>query len=155
MKLWRRRLALGALAGIGLWLAVCGATCWLLVHRKQGPFPEDPPEAHWLPVELSTADGLRVGAWYVPGEPMVLLLHGNGSSRSSETSLIRELERRGYGVLAPSLRAHGDSDGSLNDFGCSARLDVIACVDALEARGHRCTVFGRSLGASAALFAAP
>lgn len=55
-----------------------------------------------------------------------------------------------------SLRAHGDSTGEINDFGLSARHDVIAAVEYLkrECPGRPVWVLGRSLGAAAALFAA-
>jgi fermentation-respiration switch protein FrsA (DUF1100 family) len=55
-----------------------------------------------------------------------------------------------------TLRAHGDSTGAINDFGRSASADVLAAVDWLEGRcpGRRIVLWGRSLGASAAAFAA-
>jgi len=58
-------------------------------------------------------------------------------------------------VLCPTLRAHGDSSGAWNDFGWSARADVVAGVDELERRapGIPILVFGRSLGAAAAIYA--
>jgi pimeloyl-ACP methyl ester carboxylesterase len=55
-----------------------------------------------------------------------------------------------------SFRAHGDSTGDRNDFGRGARHDVIAAVKWLEARRpeSRIVVWGMSLGAAAAIFAA-
>jgi alpha-beta hydrolase superfamily lysophospholipase len=88
---------------------------------------------------------------------MVLLLHGNRSSRSSFAKTIPFLAGEGFGGMAVSLRAHGDSDGETNDFGYSARRDVVAAVHALELRcpGRPIVIIGESLGAAAALFAAP
>lgn len=61
-----------------------------------------------------------------------------------------------YPVRPISLRAHGDSEGSRNDMGWSARLDIQAAV--LHAPTVRSDlpafVYGSSLGAGAALFAA-
>ena len=56
-----------------------------------------------------------------------------------------------------SMRCHGDSDGYINDFGRSARLDVVAALDWLEkkAPNRKKIILGRSLGAAAAIFAAP
>ena len=58
--------------------------------------------------------------------------------------------------MAISLRAHGDSAGETNDFGYSARRDVVAAVRALEREcpGRPIVIVGESLGAAAALFAA-
>jgi alpha-beta hydrolase superfamily lysophospholipase len=66
------------------------------------------------------------------------------------------LAQEGTGVLAISLRAHGDSQGRTNDFGYSARRDVIAAVRFLEQEcpGSPIIIVGESLGAAAALFAA-
>jgi pimeloyl-ACP methyl ester carboxylesterase len=59
-------------------------------------------------------------------------------------------------VLLVSLRAHGDSTGQINDFGYSARHDVVAAVDFLEKQrpGSRILIEGHSMGAAAAVFAA-
>ena len=59
-------------------------------------------------------------------------------------------------VLMLTMRAHGDSTGAKNDFGYSAKHDVIAAVDELKRRNprQRIVVLGQSLGAAAALFAA-
>jgi alpha-beta hydrolase superfamily lysophospholipase len=54
-----------------------------------------------------------------------------------------------------SLRAHGDSTGDYHDVGFSARRDVCAAVEFLEARrpGRPIVVLGTSMGAAAAIFA--
>jgi pimeloyl-ACP methyl ester carboxylesterase len=108
---------------------------------------------------LRTEDGIDIGAWLIrpPGDrPTVLLLHGNGASRSSFSKLIPILARERCGVLAISMRAHGDSTGDVNDFGYGARQDVLAAIAFLERElpGRKIVVVGESLGASAALFAA-
>ncbi len=60
-----------------------------------------------------------------------------------------------YPVLMITQRAHGDSTGEVNDFGYSARYDVLAAVDWLRQRrpGKPIVLFGRSLGSAAAVFA--
>jgi fermentation-respiration switch protein FrsA (DUF1100 family) len=64
--------------------------------------------------------------------------------------------KKGCTVLAVTLRAHGDSTGSVNDIGWSARKDLIAAVDFLEKdfRGRAIIVCGRSMSSAAAIFAA-
>src|SRR5207245_6234762 len=52
--------------------------------------------------------------------------------------------------------AHGDSSGTYNDLGYSARHDVLAAVAYLEQRrpGRPIIIQGTSLGAAAAIYAA-
>jgi pimeloyl-ACP methyl ester carboxylesterase len=85
-----------------------------------------------------------------------LLLHGKGASRSRMAPLMHWLADQGHGVLAVSLRAHGDSTGTRDDVGWSARHDVIAAVEFIEQRvpGGRIVACGTSLGSAAAVFAA-
>jgi alpha-beta hydrolase superfamily lysophospholipase len=56
-----------------------------------------------------------------------------------------------------TFRAHGDSSGDFDDIGYSARHDVVAAVDWIE-RNHPnrpLVIWGHSMGAAAAVFAAP
>ena len=131
---------------------------WRLTGRAAARFAE-PVAALGIgearEVRLQTEDGLTLGAWFVPGEGgCLLLLHGNGSSRSAFIEVMRKL--RGRCLLAVTLRAHGDSDGERNDLGYGARLDVQAAVAwlAREQPRSRRIVYGSSLGAAAAIHAA-
>jgi alpha-beta hydrolase superfamily lysophospholipase len=158
------------------WLASTGIVTWQLLHRARPPFVEHPSAALAERVEsvrLATRDGEELGAWWsrgAEGSPVVLLLHGNGGSRSEMSALIEWLVSQRVSVLAVTLRAHGDSSGELNDVGWSARSDVLAAVEFIErhapaaqrqapaAERHRLAprivIFGRSLGAAAAIYAA-
>lgn len=145
-----------------IWVSASGAAAWKLTGRPQAPFSEPLSKVASTALEehrLMTADGIELGAWLSRGagnRPVLLLLHGNGASRSSFAKLIPFLEREGWGVLAISMRAHGDSQGGTNDFGYSAREDVKAAVAYLEQErpGRPIVLVGESLGAAAALFAA-
>lgn len=120
------------------------------------------PTVSWRAVEshrIRTTDGEEVGAWFIPGndrQPAVLLLHGNGDTRGHCVQQAELVASVGCPVLMLTLRAHGDSTGDTNDFGYSARHDVIAAVAWLEERvpGTPVVVWGQSLGSAAALFAA-
>lgn len=118
------------------------------------------PDLPWAKVEslrLSTLDGQELGAWFMPGRAdhsAAMLLHGNGGSRANCLDQAEWMTAAGFPVLLITMRAHGDSTGERNDFGYSARADVIAGVDWLERKhpGHP-IVWGRSMGSAAALFA--
>jgi pimeloyl-ACP methyl ester carboxylesterase len=104
-------------------------------------------------------DGHELGGWFAagePGRPVVVLLHGNGGTRTGCLPQAEFLAGHGYPVLLVTLRAHGDSTGERNDFGLGARADVVAAVDWLGANhpGRPVVLWGRSLGSAAALFAA-
>jgi len=161
-KRLRRALAFAALA-VAAWLLASYAAVYRLT-RRSGPYrPEPVPPVVWgeiTPFRLGTPDGEDLGAWFVPGRPgppPVLLLHGNGGCRSACLREAELIAGTGSPVLLISFRAHGDSTGEVNDFGYAARRDVAAAVDWLWARdpGRPVVCWGRSLGAAAAVFAAP
>ncbi len=158
----RRRVLLAFAALLALWLGGTGAAAWMATHRRTARSPESPPPD--LAVEagrLTTSDGEDLGAWYVAPRaedaPSVVLLHALGGSRESRSPMLGHLSRKGFAVLSISLRAHGDSSGESIDFGWASRADVASAVDWLERRrpGRPILLFGSSLGAAAALLAAP
>jgi pimeloyl-ACP methyl ester carboxylesterase len=147
--------------GVGLWLLASYLVVYRLTRRAHPVRPEAVPAVAWgtlRPLRLTTADGQDLGAWFVPGHPdrpPVLLLHGNGGTRGSCLDQAELVAAAGHPVLLVTLRAHGDSTGEVNDLGYSARHDVTATVGWLEAKHPgRPVVWGQSMGAAAALFAA-
>lgn len=153
------RLALVCLLLLPVGGVAMGALAARHLTRRAAPPSPEPPPPGWQAVALTATDGTRLGGWLHPGTdgaPCVLALHGNGSSRTGLRHVLDVLAGDGACVLALSLRAHGDSGGELNDFGWSAALDVEAGVAFLERElpGRRRLVFGTSLGAAAALYAA-
>lgn len=104
-------------------------------------------------VTLRTADGLDLGAWYVPAAgPVdtgmaVLVAPGNGGNRAGRAGLADELSRRGLAVLLMDYRGYGGNPGSPSEEGLA--LDADAAVEALTELGyppHRTVYFGESLG---------
>jgi alpha-beta hydrolase superfamily lysophospholipase len=161
----RRRLRYAITACLILmlfWLTSSFVVAYWFTRRARPVFDESAPAVEWGRVDshrLHTSDGQELGAWFIEGaegQPVVVVLHGNGACRTALLDTARMLKEEGFGVLMISLRAHGDSTGAWNDFGYSARHDVIAALEWLEKnRPERpVVIFGTSLGSAAAAFAA-
>jgi fermentation-respiration switch protein FrsA (DUF1100 family) len=141
------------LAGVGL------AGVWGL-QRQLVYYPDASdvqPAGEVLPgardVTLETADGLELGAWYLPADARrdtglaVLVAPGNGGNRAGRAGLARELGARGLAVLLLDYRGYGGNPGSPSEDGLAADAD--AAVRALDDLGHpsdRTIFFGESLG---------
>jgi uncharacterized protein len=160
---WLTTLLLSLATLVALWLLGSYAIASRLTHRPHPLFAEPAPVIDGWQVEcprLHTVDGQDIGTWFVPGPedgPSVIVLHGNGQSRSVSLPMTKMFLKEGCSVLTLSLRAHGDSSGERHDIGYSARHDVVAAVEFLERRrpGRPIIIQGTSLGAAAAIFAAP
>jgi hypothetical protein len=117
-----------------------------------------PPAATVLPgaqdVVLETADGLRLGAWFLPAEPpardlAVLVANGNAGDRAARAPLARSLAARGLSVLLFDYRGYGANPGNPSEEGLAR--DVRAAQEYLVAAGYppdRLIYFGESLGAA-------
>jgi uncharacterized protein len=111
-------------------------------------------------VEIETADGRELSAWYVPSRnrTAVLLSHGSGGSRERVAAHVRMLARHGYGVLALDNPGNGESEGHSNGLGYNAQPAIDAALGWLARRPdvdpHRIAGFGSSLGAEVLLEAA-
>jgi fermentation-respiration switch protein FrsA (DUF1100 family) len=107
-------------------------------------------------VDLITADGVRLSAWYTPPRngAVILLAHGYGDKRPEW--VYEMLARKGYGVLAWDARAHGESDGEISTIGYLEVLDVKAALDYALAQPNveHVGAWGGSMGASTLILAA-
>ena len=116
-----------------------------------------PPASDVIPgardVTLHTADGLELGAWFVPAAGStdtgmaVLVAPGNGGNRVGRAGFAAELARRGLAVLLMDYRGYGGNPGTPSEDGLAADAD--AAVDALGELGYppdRTVYFGESLG---------
>lgn len=145
-------------------VVLCAAAVWGL-QRRLVFFPETaspPPADDVIPgaqdVELTTRDGLRLGAWFVPATSAdlgvtVLVLPGNGGNRAGRAPLATALAKRGLSVLLLDYRGYGGNPGSPSEEGLA--LDAAAARDyAVETRGmrpERLVYFGESLGCAVAV----
>jgi len=144
-------IVLAAAVGLAvLWWAQRG----LMYFPSGGPVP---PATRVLlgalDVELATRDGLRLGAWFVPGRgapprPAVLVASGNAGDRSDRAPLAEALTLAGYSVLLFDYRGYGGNPGSPTEEGLLD--DARAAADHLQERPDvdraRIAYLGESLG---------
>jgi uncharacterized protein len=105
-------------------------------------------------VQLTTSDGLRLGAWYLPARRpadtvTVLVANGNAGDRSLRAPLARALSNRGLGILLFDYRGYGGNLGSPSEEGLAR--DVRAARQFLIEEGvpgNRLLYYGESLGAA-------
>jgi dipeptidyl aminopeptidase/acylaminoacyl peptidase len=107
-------------------------------------------------VTIDENDGVKLGAWYCPGEsssPLVILFHGYGGEKSATLHEARAFLKMGASVLLVDFRGSGDSSESYTTIGFREADDVAAAVR--FARSHyspsRVILYGQSMGASAVL----
>ena len=103
-------------------------------------------------VNVTTADGLRLYGWFIPGNSRaaVMVVHGYKDSRSSMLGVAEILHHHGYQVLMASLRGHDLNDGETVSFGLREMKDLDAFQEYLRARRGvdpgRIGLFGVSMG---------
>lgn len=152
-----------ALVTLGAVLLAVSAVLVVLWLRQDALiyFPSDdvpPPADVGLPgaerLTVTTADGLRLDAWYVPGAGeqvgAVLVLHGNGGNRAHRAPLAAALRDRGLASLLVDYRGYGGNPGSPSQDGLLA--DAEAAAVALERRTglgrDRIVYVGESIGSA-------
>ena len=106
-------------------------------------------------VWLRTADGVRVHAWFVPGDSGVtwLWLHGNAGNLSARLDNLRNVHfRLGVSVLLVSYRGYGLSEGVPSEDGTyeDARAGFRYLLERPDVQREQIVFFGRSLGAAVA-----
>jgi len=107
-------------------------------------------------VTLTTSDGLRLRAWFVPAASSgdgstVLVANGNAGDRSTRAPLAKALAAEGLSVLLFDYRGYGGNPGTPSEEGLAR--DARAAYEFLVAEGiptKRLFYFGESLGAAVA-----
>ena len=123
------------------------------------PDPARPsPAASGLPqaedVTLTSADGEKLVAWYVPArdaKPLVIYFHGNAGGLDLRAGRFKWLTGDGTGLLALSYRGFGGSTGKPSEAGLI--IDATAAYDFAVARypAKRIVVWGELLGTAVAV----
>jgi len=149
-------------------LAVIGIAVLTLIwfaQRRLIYFPDTRPPsldraglAATEAVSFVTADGLRLGAWFVGGSgpslrPTVIVFSGNAGHRGYRAPLAAALQRHGLNVLLTDYRGYGGNPGEPIEEGLAA--DARAARAFVRSRSDvdqaRVVYFGESLGAAVAL----
>jgi pimeloyl-ACP methyl ester carboxylesterase len=123
-------------------------------------------------LRFSPADGVELDVWLIRGRHQaapgnaaaptapdnapgtVLMIHGLWDSKGRFFRLGELLARRGFDVVLPDLRCHGDSTGGFTTFGALEKRDMLALMTSLRAAGEvrgPLWVFGFSMGAATAV----
>ena len=107
-------------------------------------------------VQVEAEDHSMMHAWYAqPAKPSgrsVILLHGIGGNREDMSGYADMFLKKGYSVLLPDSRAHGDSGGNVATYGITERDDVRRWVQWVRQRAPGCTyLLGESMGAAIGL----
>jgi fermentation-respiration switch protein FrsA (DUF1100 family) len=107
-------------------------------------------------VEFSTADGIRLHGWYVPGtRPETLLwFHGNAGNISHRLDNLRLLhDQVGMAIFLFDYRGYGHSGGQPSERGLyeDARAALQHLVNSRGLSGEKLVYFGRSLGSAVAI----
>jgi hypothetical protein len=148
-----------------LWLAGTAAVLWLglrwferanLYHPSRG-LDADPASVGLAFEEVltKTDDGESIHGWFVdagPGNPVLLVSHGNGGNISHRLDKLRIFREAGASVLLYDYRGYGRSTGRPSEQG--TYRDAQAAWRWLASRGigpDRVILYGESLGAAVAL----
>lgn len=154
------RLALVVAAGavIGVLVRQMSILDRFMVYFPERGLYTTPAEVglEYSDVYLTASDGVRIHAWYVPGESdtTLLWLHGNAGNISHRVDNIAVLNRlTDLSILIVDYRGYGLSDGSPSESGLY--LDAEAAFEHLTSEvgldpTQDIVLFGRSLGVGVA-----
>ncbi|HKS74389.1 MAG TPA: alpha/beta fold hydrolase [Terriglobales bacterium] len=166
MRLRRRLCRL--LAALVFYLALCGVAGIFLadavLHPVRRPLIEAEIAAFTKSaaslgasvedISITTPDGALLRAWLVrptrPNGDAAVVLHGLADNRIGTEGYAEFLLRRGFTVLMPDARGHGESGGVIVTYGLLERNDIHQWVSDLSARVHPRCVYGlaESMGAA-------
>ena len=107
-------------------------------------------------VTLTTADGTKIDAWYVPcgaeGARTVIVCHGNAGNNTYRLGTIQTFHLLDLNVLIFDYRGYGRSEGSPSEDGtyqdAEAAWDYL--VTTRKVAPEQIVIFGRSLGGGVA-----
>jgi len=106
-------------------------------------------------ITTSTADGLDLVSWYQPanpGQPTLVLFHGNAGNIGDRAFKARPFLESGYGVLLAGYRGYGGNPGSPSEDGLYADArSILHFLNASDVTPERWVLYGESLGSGVAV----
>lgn len=108
-------------------------------------------------VSIESFDELKLEAFIlepnIKPKSTILLIHGLRACKEFYKERALELQKLGYRVVAPDLRAHGNSEGTYCTFGVKEKHDVKKWVDFICLRypDEEIGIWGQSLGGAISL----
>jgi hypothetical protein len=113
-------------------------------------------KAHLADVTIMASDGAQLKAWYItperPNGNAVALFHGVTDTRLGVAGFGEIFLARGYSILLPDSRHHGESGGDLATYGVLEADDIARWAHWLKQRNSGCVYgFGESMGAGLVL----
>jgi len=128
----------------------------LLYHPSRAtPMPASYGVPELSVVEVPTADGLKLHAWWRPpigpDKATIVYLHGNAGHLGDRASKVRSFIDNGYGILLVSYRYNAGAGGQPSEEGLY--LDGRAAYDFALKQGiiaNRIVMYGESLGSGIA-----
>lgn len=153
-----RRLVIIALS---TYIGVCMLVAFLqskLIYFPSRTIDGTPADIglHFENLTLTTADGVRINAWYVPhpeARAEILFFHGNAGNNGDRLPELKVLNSMGFGVMIVDYRGYGASEGHPSEDG--TYLDAVAAWEYLVSqRGippQRIVILGESLGGGVAV----
>jgi pimeloyl-ACP methyl ester carboxylesterase len=110
-------------------------------------------------VEFPSTDGKRLVGLFLegrPGDAAIVVCHGIGAYKENLLGVGRLLNLQGFPVLLFDFRGHGESEADSVSIGPKEARDVLGAFEFLRSEGYRrFGLFGLSMGAAAAAYAAP
>ena len=110
------------------------------------------------PVTFDTADGLRLGAWFLAASGSaprltILVFNGNGGNRAYRAPLAASLRQHGLQVLLTDYRGYGGNPGAPSERGLAedARAALAYLLSRPDVDRSRIVYFGESLGSAVAV----
>jgi fermentation-respiration switch protein FrsA (DUF1100 family) len=126
--------------------------------RAIGPGP-DSIGLTYEPVEITTEDGVRLYAWYVPASErrgVVLFFHGNAGNISHRLDSLKIFNALNLDTLIFDYRGYGRSEGRVSEQGTYRDAEAAWRYLTVERSipAGEIVLFGRSLGAAIAAYVA-
>lgn len=120
-------------------------------------------EDHYMTImsdyTIKSFDGLKLYGKYIKNDTSnnwVILVHGYTANAKSMLSLADKYYKKGFSILAPDQRAHGQSEGTYTTFGIKEKEDMKARISWIKDmdKDAKIIVHGESMGAATTMFLA-